>query len=67
MTDEEKNKYKVLARKNNSNQDNEKPLTKMSDLRNNSNDFLNMQKYLTKMFEFILNDKGKNYYIKLFY
>ncbi|XP_026806579.1 protein maelstrom 1-like [Rhopalosiphum maidis] len=57
MTDEEKNKYKVLARKNNSNQDNEKPFTKISDLRNNSNDFSNMQKYLTKMFEFIPNDK----------
>jgi len=54
MTDEEKNKYKVLAAKNK-----EKPLAKISDQQKNSCDFLSMQKYLTKMFEFILNDKGK--------
>lgn len=52
MTDEEKNKYKVLAGKNK-----EKPLAKISDQQKNSRDFLSMQKYLTKMFEFILNDK----------
>lgn len=61
MTDEEKNKYKVLASKNK-----EKPLAKISDQQKNSCDFLSMQKYLTKMFEFIPNDKGEKYYIKLF-
>lgn len=64
MTDDEKEKYKVLADKYNSSRVTES-LKQINDLQTNSNDFWNMQKYLTKMFECIPNDEGENYYIKL--
>jgi len=41
------------------------PLKQIRDLQNNSQDFWNMQKYLTKMFECIPNNEGKNYHINL--
>jgi len=66
MTDDEKDKYKVLAREyNNSTLMKQRHLKNNYDVQKNSNDFWNTQKYLTKMFECISNNEGKNYCIKL--
>lgn len=40
-------------------------MKQITDLHNNSYDFWNMQKYITKMFECIPNNQGKYYHIKL--
>jgi len=62
MPDDEKNKYKDLALKyDNSNCTKEQPIKQITDLEKNSNDFLNMKKYIAEMFENIPNDEGKNY------
>ncbi|XP_060868296.1 protein maelstrom homolog isoform X2 [Metopolophium dirhodum] len=50
LTDDEKDKYKVLANKYNSTQVQKKPLKHISDMQNNSHDFWIMQKYLAEMF-----------------
>jgi len=63
MTDDEKKKYKILADKYNSTRVTEQ-FKQINDLQTNSNDFWNMQKCLTKMFECIPNDEGENYHIK---
>ncbi|XP_008185055.1 protein maelstrom 2 [Acyrthosiphon pisum] len=57
MTDDEKNKYKVLADEFNSTQLKKQPLKQIRDLQDNSHDFWNMQKYLTEMFECISNNE----------
>jgi len=65
LTDDEKDKYKVLADKYRNTQEKKQPLKQISDMRNNSYDFWKMQEYLTKMFECIPNNEGKNYNINL--
>jgi len=65
MTDNEKDKYKVLAREYNSTLMKQQHSKKINYVQKNSNDFWNTQKDLSKMFEYIPNNEGKNYYIKL--
>lgn len=66
MTDDEKDKYKVLAHEyNNSTLKKQQHFKKDYDVQKYSNDFWDTQKYLTKMFECISNNEGKNYCIKL--
>ncbi|XP_026818394.1 uncharacterized protein LOC113557211 isoform X1 [Rhopalosiphum maidis] len=58
MTKDEKNKYKALAHKYNSNNSNfneEQPLNYISDVQKNSRDFWNMPKQITNMFNYISN------------
>ncbi|XP_025203187.1 protein maelstrom homolog isoform X2 [Melanaphis sacchari] len=57
MTVMEKNKFKDLAKKYNSNFNKEQPLLQISDQHKNSYDFWNMEKYITEMFECIPNNQ----------
>eukprot|EP00102_Acyrthosiphon_pisum_P013594 XP_008183232.2 PREDICTED: protein maelstrom 2 [Acyrthosiphon pisum] len=57
LTDDERDKYRVLAKIYNSTRLKNQPLKQICDLQNNSHDFWNMQKYLTKMFECIPNNE----------
>lgn len=66
MNDNDKKMYKDLAHEYNSSLVENQPIKQISDVQNYSNDFWNMQKYLTKMFECIPNHTGKNYHINLY-
>ncbi|XP_022168009.1 protein maelstrom isoform X2 [Myzus persicae] len=55
MNDNDKKMYKDLAHEYNSSLVENQPIKQISDVQNYSNDFWNMQKYLTKMFECIPN------------
>jgi hypothetical protein len=55
LTDDEKDKYKVLANKYNSTQQEKQQLIHIMNLQNNSHAFWNMQKYVIKMLECIPN------------
>jgi len=59
MSDDEKNKYKDLALKYNNSNCTTEPIKQITDLLKNSNDFLNMKKYVAEMFENIPNNQGK--------
>jgi len=63
LTDDEKEKYKVLAKKYNSTK--KQPLKQISNLQKDSHDYWEMKKHLTEMFGCISNDEGKNYHINL--
>jgi len=65
LTDDEKDKYKVLADKYNSTQQEKQQLIHIMNLQNNSHAFWNMQKNVIKMLECIPNHEGKNYHINL--
>ncbi|KAL4104283.1 hypothetical protein QTP88_019588 [Uroleucon formosanum] len=57
LADDEKDKYVVLANEYNSTLVKKQPLKHISDPQKNNDDFWNMQKYLTKMFECIPNNE----------
>lgn len=59
MSDEEKNKYKMIANQFNTNRKQENYQTQIVQIHDNSSDYWAMKDYLTLMFECIHNKTGK--------